>query len=146
MPHKLLDESGSIASTTNSSSEQSTPRDSRRPSITSDENYDDPNNNSHATPGLLNRDDYICPPEALLVDRQFYLYTYKCYPCTNPTPDCAKGLCSAYHYDNKRRRNPSLFSYAHEPCPNVKSADSGQWKRPNSKYFFPQIFPFSSTI
>jgi hypothetical protein len=130
-PHKLLDETGSIASTA-VSSEQSTPRDSRRPSIASDENYDDTPSNRDKLPGPLNRDDYICPPDQLLSDRQFYLYSYKCYPCNNTTPDCARGVCPNYHYDNKRRRNPSLFPYAHESCPNVKSADSGQWKRPSS--------------
>ena len=78
----------------------------------------------------LNPEEFMSPKDCLLSDRLFYLYAYKVRACTEPSAACLQGCCPHYHYDNKRRRNPRIFKYAHEACPNVKPEGAGQWRRP----------------
>lgn len=91
----------------------------------------------------LNPNEYICPPEELPAERDFYLYQYKVHPCKNQTLACTKGECPSFHYENKRRRNPRVFRYSHEPCIVVHPptphgtvqhdlAHGSNWRRPSA--------------
>lgn len=83
---------------------------------------------------------YMCPPEELASEREYYLYAYKTNACKNQTLACTKGECPNFHYQNKRRRNPRVYRYSHEACVVVRPPvahgsahhDSSVWRRPDS--------------
>lgn len=53
------------------------------------------------------------------------MYSYMTQKCVDAASGhCSRALCPFYHFDSKRRRNPRIYRYSHEPCANVKVSSS----------------------
>jgi hypothetical protein len=96
-----------------------------------------PVNTDPAFLATLEPNQYMCPPDELSSEREYFLSVYKTSPCKNQTLACTKGECPSYHFETKRRRNPRLYRYSQEPCVVVRpstphDAGTSGWRRPST--------------